>query len=293
MAAQYHTVHLLTPVGNLFIHAQWGRGQETWGEDSVSVGRIHCRIYRCASVDADELRSTSPPPPYVNTSLPTIWIRRFRSMEPTTTYASTSGQTSVKLICIKHTYRHLKPCRNALGVMVSYNAINGVPMCVGPYTNDILRGEWGFSGYATSDGSRIEQVYTEYRYTKSLEETAAQALLSGLDQDIGTTYTGYIRQALMDHFITEADIDRAVNQSLTSRFLTGQFDPPASVPYNTLSQNDIDTSASRLLARRSRARIYCFAEERWRLLAAATRSTQANWRRRAKCKPNPRADRQL
>ena len=39
----------------------------------------------------------------------------------------------------------------AQGVMCSYNALNGVPTCASPFLRDVLRGEWGFSGYITSD----------------------------------------------------------------------------------------------------------------------------------------------
>ena len=44
----------------------------------------------------------------------------------------------------------------ALGIMCSYNAVNGVPMCANQkLLADVLRGEWGFDGYVTSvDESR-------------------------------------------------------------------------------------------------------------------------------------------
>ena len=34
------------------------------------------------------------------------------------------------------------------GVMCSYNALNGVPTCASQFLDGVLRGEWGFQGYA-------------------------------------------------------------------------------------------------------------------------------------------------
>ena len=36
---------------------------------------------------------------------------------------------------------------NASGVMCSYNALNGVPMCANPLLNSLLREKWGMQGY--------------------------------------------------------------------------------------------------------------------------------------------------
>lgn len=39
-------------------------------------------------------------------------------------------------------------CGHALGVMCSYNAVNGLPTCANPAMNHTLRGDWGFKGCA-------------------------------------------------------------------------------------------------------------------------------------------------
>ena len=38
----------------------------------------------------------------------------------------------------------------ALGIMCSYNAVNGLPTCGNPALNQTLREDWGFEGYMTS-----------------------------------------------------------------------------------------------------------------------------------------------
>jgi beta-glucosidase-like glycosyl hydrolase len=52
----------------------------------------------------------------------------------------------------------------ALGVMCSYNAINGVPTCASPMLNSVLRGSWGFEGYVTSDTGAVDDIYSQHQY---------------------------------------------------------------------------------------------------------------------------------
>ena len=47
----------------------------------------------------------------------------------------------------------------ALGIMCSYNAVNGVPMCGNQHLlTDVLRDQWGFDGYVTSDCGAINDI---------------------------------------------------------------------------------------------------------------------------------------
>eukprot|EP00039_Didymoeca_costata_P002053 m.57244 g.57244 ORF g.57244 m.57244 type:complete len:72 (+) comp11091_c0_seq1:280-495(+) len=44
--------------------------------------------------------------------------------------------------------------------MCSYNALNGVPMCANSkLLNDTLRGQWGFTGYVTSDCGAVGNIF--------------------------------------------------------------------------------------------------------------------------------------
>ena len=50
---------------------------------------------------------------------------------------------------------------DVIGIMCSYNAVNGVPMCANAlYLNDTLRNSWKFDGYVTSDCDAVGDVYT-------------------------------------------------------------------------------------------------------------------------------------
>ena len=46
------------------------------------------------------------------------------------------------------------------GVMASYNEIDGIPSHVNHWLLDrVLRQEWGFPGYGTSDGNGLQMLY--------------------------------------------------------------------------------------------------------------------------------------
>ena len=48
----------------------------------------------------------------------------------------------------------------AESVMISYNRINGVPAAVNPFVmTTLLREEWGFDGYVTSECGAVAQCY--------------------------------------------------------------------------------------------------------------------------------------
>lgn len=51
----------------------------------------------------------------------------------------------------------------ALGVMCSYNAVNGAPTCSHPFLSTVLRDTWGFSGYMTSDTGAVEDIYQSHK----------------------------------------------------------------------------------------------------------------------------------
>jgi len=46
----------------------------------------------------------------------------------------------------------------------SYNAVNGVPSCANKYLDGVLRTQWGFSGYITSDSGALDFIYSQHHY---------------------------------------------------------------------------------------------------------------------------------
>ena len=59
---------------------------------------------------------------------------------------------------------YLPPFRAAVeagsvSLMAAFNALNGLPSTANPtLLNDLLRGEWGFDGFVTSDWAGIQEL---------------------------------------------------------------------------------------------------------------------------------------
>jgi beta-glucosidase-like glycosyl hydrolase len=70
----------------------------------------------------------------------------------------------------------------ALGVMCSYNAVNGAPSCANrQMLQGVLRDQLGFDGYVVGDCNAVgAMVWGHYAYKSSMEATAA-AIKAGTD----------------------------------------------------------------------------------------------------------------
>lgn len=117
------------------------------------------------------------------------------------------------------------------GIMCSYNAVNGVPMCANPlYLNETLRNQWGFEGYVTSDCDAVADVYEQHHYASPVNGTAL-SLKAGTDMDCGDfgdhAYLKELPAALEQGLITENDLDTALIRLTRIQMDLGLFDPKA------------------------------------------------------------------
>ena len=142
-------------------------------------------------------------------------------------------------------------------VMGAYSALNGVPDCANQFLlTDILRKQWGFDGFVTSDGGAIWDIWAEHKYAPTPQENVADAVKAGCDLCSGAVTVDapallhdpanwkidadsplrgggdfyILPQAVKQGLISENEIDTAVSRELTARFRVGLFDPPANGP---------------------------------------------------------------
>ena len=76
-------------------------------------------------------------------------------------------------------------------VMASYNEIDGVPNHINHWLLDkVLRQEWGFDGYLTSDGDGLQMLVSTHHVAYNMADAARQGLAAGIDYDLseGTVY---------------------------------------------------------------------------------------------------------
>jgi beta-glucosidase len=113
-------------------------------------------------------------------------------------------------------------------VMASYNEIDGVPNHINHWLLDrVLRQEWGFDGYLTSDGDGLQMLIGTHHVARNNADAARQGLDAGIDYDLsdGSVYRTLIDQ-VKQGLVPESEVDRAVVRVLTTKFRLGLFDHP-------------------------------------------------------------------
>jgi len=123
------------------------------------------------------------------------------------------------------------------GIMTAYNGINGIPAILHKEAIDVIKHEWGLDGFVVGDENDFRQIVELHGYFDNHAESIAATLKSGVDcliDDPGLVVTA-LQDAFHQGLISEADLDRAVKNTLRIRFRLGHFDPPQINPYAGIS----------------------------------------------------------
>jgi beta-glucosidase len=212
-----------TPNINIFRDPRWGRGQETYGEDpflTAMLGKAFVRglqgedpKYLKAAACAKHFAVHSGPEP-----LRHAFNAEVSNYDLWDTYLPA--------------FRELVVNSKVAGVMCAYNAFRKQPCCGSDLLmNDILRNQWNFTGYVTSDCGAIDDFFNFHKTHPDAASAAADALLHGTDVDCGNVAYKALVQAVKEGKITEQQIDVSLKRLFRIRFRLGMFDPPSMVKY--------------------------------------------------------------
>lgn len=235
VAHEIHSIYfgltIWSPNINIFRDPRWGRGQETYGEDPFLTATLSDRFVRGLQGDDPKYyRVIATPKHYAVHSGPESDRHRF-DVDPSghdlwETYLPAFRKTIVEA--------------KADSIMCAYNAVDGKPACASDLLlKDILRDDWKFKGFVTSDCGAVDDFFeaSAHHYSASREAAAAAGVLMGTDTNCGTTYKA-LPAAVKTGLLTEADLDRTVQRLFEARIRLGLFDPPAAVPYSKLTLSD-------------------------------------------------------
>ena len=122
-------------------------------------------------------------------------------------------------------------------------SINGVPACASKkYLTDILRTQWGFKGYVSSDLTALEFMYTRHNYTTGPLDSAVAAVRAGCNLELsGAEDTAYshLTEAVQLGLLTMEELLVLVRPLFYTRMRLGEFDPPKLNPYTSLRAQDV------------------------------------------------------
>ncbi len=237
---RYQGLTFWTPNVNLFRDPRWGRGHETYGEDPFLTSRIGVAFVKGLQGDHPKyLKAAACAKHYVVHSGPEGLRHEFDAV-----------------VSQKDLWESYMPAFEALvtearveGVMGAYNRTNGDPCCAHPYLMEqVLRKDWKFDGYFTSDCWAIVDFYEGHKIVETPEQAAALALKRGCNLNCGSTYP-YIVKAVEQGLCSEKDVDRNLKELLPTRFRLGLFDPPDMVPFNDIGPEVIASEEHVRLAR--------------------------------------------
>ncbi len=235
----YQGLTFWTPNINLFRDPRWGRGMETYGEDPFLTGRMAVSFIK--GLQGDD-------PKYLKVVATAKHYAVHSGPEATRhTFDAVIDESDLEDSYLPHFEAAIKE-GGAYSVMCAYNSVDGKPACANPrLIEDILRKQWGFSGYVVSDCGAIDDIYRRHKYVPTAEEGVALALKAGTDLTCGNEYT-HLLPALKQGLVQESDIDQAVKRLFRARFRLGMFDPPAMVKYAQIPYSENDSPAHRMLA---------------------------------------------
>ncbi|HVG40711.1 MAG TPA: glycoside hydrolase family 3 C-terminal domain-containing protein, partial [Chitinophagaceae bacterium] len=140
-------------------------------------------------------------------------------------------------------FKELITKADVAGVMCAYNAFKKQPCCGSdPLMVDILRNQWKFSGYITSDCWAIDDFFKNHKTHPDAAHASADAVLHGTDIDCGTDAYKSLVQAVKTGLITEKQIDVSIKRLFMIRFRLGMFDPTSMVKYAQTPASELESA---------------------------------------------------
>ncbi len=196
------TNYAATPCLNLLRHPAWGRAQETYGEDPYLLGE-----FGVAAVQGIEKHNVMACPKHF----------ALNSLDNSRLFVDVQvDERTLREVYLPHFKKTVQKGKPA-SIMSAYNKVNGEYSANNKYLlSDILRDEWGFEGFVTSDW-----VYGTRDGIGSIK--------AGLNAEMPfqNHYSDEnIKEGIEAGEITEEDIDRLVLESLSTRLKYAMADDP-------------------------------------------------------------------
>ncbi len=211
--------YIYTPVLDLAREPRWGRCEETFGEDPWLVTRMG--VAALHGLQGDET-------PIADDKV--ICCAKHYAVHGQPEGGQNSAPNNFSERIIREEFLPMFKAAvqeaNVAGIMAAYNEVDGVPGHVNAWLlQTVLRDEWGFTGFVTSDGMGVQQLHTLHHVSSDSAETARQALAAGIDNEVplATCYPTLVEQVEAG-LVPIEQVDRSVRRILQAKARIGLFE---------------------------------------------------------------------
>ncbi len=220
-----------SPNINIFRDPRWGRGQETYGEDPFLTSRIAVNFIK-------GLQGNDPK------YLKTVATAKHYAVHSGPEFSRHIDNIFVNDRDLYDTY--LPAFRAAVeeadvqSVMCAYNRFRDKPCCGSDLLlGRILRREFGFNGYITSDCGAISDFYTQGAHHVVNTSTQAWGWSLSTGTDINCEMSrgfldNHLDSAINTGVLNEKDMNTSLERLFLARFKLGMFDPDEMVPFTKI-----------------------------------------------------------
>ena len=241
---KYTTLSFYSPSINIYRDPRWGRGQETFGEDPYLTSRLgvayiqglqgdHPKYIKAAGCAKHFAAHSGPEEIKFGFGAEVAWQDLYETYLPAFKAAVQEG--------------------NVESVMGAYSKMNGEPGAASKFLlTDVLRTDWGFKGYTTSDCGAIFKLVSginsrdthgdaNHGIAKTLPEACAIAVQTGLNLECGAAFAKNLPIAVEKGYLKEELLDQRLAELMASRFRLGLFDDQSKVPFNGISPDVVNS----------------------------------------------------
>lgn len=213
----------LGPVVDLSRDPRWGRVEETMGEDVWLVA--HMALNFVEGMQGESLASdhniVATPKHFAGHGSPESGVN---------TSSLHAGEREMRSSLLKTFELPIRDGK-AMSVMAAYHERDGIPCAADPWLmTEVLRNEWGFTGFVISDLGAIRNLLVRYHVAATPEDAICMSITAGMnmqffdfDHDVFETA---IVNGLKDGKLSPGTLDRAVADVLRVKFRLGLFDHP-------------------------------------------------------------------
>jgi beta-glucosidase len=208
---------LRAPNADLARDPRWGRTEESFGEDPFLTAVMTEAMVR--GIQGSDLHYWKA----------AALMKHFLANSNEDGRDSTSSDFDNQLFREYYSYPFYRGVTRggSRAFMASYNAWNGVTMCVHPALDSVARRQWGQNGIICTDGGGLRLLVDAHHAYPTMTEGAA-AIVKATTGQFLDNYESYVREALAGGLLSEADIDRAIRGNLYVALKLGLLDGPNS-----------------------------------------------------------------